>query len=240
VKKIVGVSRISTLRQLRNGRSKDYQVKQIRTFAKKKGFQVAYISEVQASGRKQLINRGQLSQTIKKANDLKADIVCTKLDRLSRDTLTLLTLRRASLESGVEIWISSMDRKISEISDIEFNFLSVWSEHEAKIAVERTKALTKDRIGSFGTILDPKEMNRRSVMKRVKLMQKWALSVNLKGQIQEAIFELKSPTLANVSRWLNGNDLPTRSGKKWNRLNLSQQVARLGWNWKELCKAHLK
>ena len=236
MRNLIGIARVSTIRQLKNGNSVQDQIEQIENFSRKENFKLLDVVRVQASGKHQLLNVGQLAETIKRARELGAEIVVTKLDRLSRDTITLLTLRKASSESGVEIHVASMNRKISEISDIEFNLLSFMAEQERKMISQRTKEATRNRIGTFGSTLNAKEMNQRSIAKRVNLAKAWASSVHLKDQILEAVSALKSPTLVNVARWLNGNNLPTRRGKKWTKLNLHEQINRLGWSWVELKK----
>ena len=236
MKKLFLIARVSTRRQMVEGGSIENQIEQLKEFAEKNNAGEVKIFEIQVSGAKQLINIGQLASIIKEAKEVGADLAVTKADRLSRDTISLLTLKRASEENGVEIHITSMGRKISEISDLEWNLMSFMASEERKLIRARTKEACKDRIGTFGTSLSATEMNQKGLQKRVELAQAWASSTKLKEHILDAVTALKKPNLSSVARWLNGEGLLTRRGSKWSPANLSQQVDRLGWNWKDLIK----
>jgi DNA invertase Pin-like site-specific DNA recombinase len=236
MKKLFLVARVSTRRQMIEGQSVHLQVEQLKKFAKDNGAEEIKIFEIQVSGAKQLINIGQLASIIKQAKEEGADLAVTKADRLSRDTISLLMLKKASEENGVEIHITSMKRKISEISDLEWNLMSFMASEERKLIRARTKEACKERVGTFGTSLSAKKMNQKGLQKRVELAQAWARSTKLRQHISEAVSALKKPNLSSVARWLNGEGLVTRRGSKWSPANLSQQVGRLGWNWKQMTK----
>ena len=150
----IGCARVSTIKQMRTGQSVTCQIEQIKKYAHETNGELVNIVKVQASGKKQLLNVGQLAETIKQAKEIGAEILCTKLDRLSRDQITLLMLKKASTESGVEIHITSMGRKISEISDLEFTLLSSMAQEERKMIASRTKEASKNRIGPIGISLN--------------------------------------------------------------------------------------
>ena len=64
---------------MQKGNSVEEQSRQIEKFALDKGMDLLEIVKVQASGKKQLLNIGQLSETIKKAKSAGASIVVTKI-----------------------------------------------------------------------------------------------------------------------------------------------------------------
>ena len=233
---VIGISRVSTARQMQKGNSVEEQSRQIEKFALDKRMDLLEIVKIQASGKKQLLNIGQLSETIKKAKSAGASIVVTKIDRLSRDQITLLMLKKASEESGIEIHVASMNRKISEISEMEFSMIAMLAEQERVAIAQRCKDAARGKIGPIGVSLDPKVLAQKSVDKRIELAKGWASSVHLKKQILEAVSSLKVPNLKNVARWLNGEGLVTRRGGRWDGSNLHKQVNRLGWSWKELSR----
>ena len=233
-KKFFGVARVSTQKQMRSGNSVEDQILSIQKYAHENKGDLVNIVKVQASGKKQLLNAGQLAETIKKAKEIGAELIVTKLDRLSRDQITLLMLKKASTESGVEIHITSMNRKISEISDLEFTLLSSIAQEERKMIVSRTKEASKNRIGPIGISLNAKELAYRSIDKRRGLADSWAKSVNLRSRIIDAVNQLKNPNLNNVALWLNGQQSYSRTGVPWNQVNLRQTMKRLGWKWSEL------
>ena len=145
-------------------------------------------------------------------------------------------LKKASEESGIEIHVASMNRKISEISEMEFSMIAMLAEQERVAIAQRCKDAARGKIGPIGVSLDPKALAQKSVNKRIELAKGWASSVHLKKQILEAVSSLKVPNLKNVARWLNGEGLVTRRGGRWDGSNLHKQVTRLGWSWKELSR----
>ena len=225
--------RISTAKQMQ-GNSVADQIEQGKEFAKKNNMEVVDVVKVQASGKKQLLNIGELAATLDKAKKMKADLVCSKIDRLSRDQISLLALKRASEENGIEIHVASMGRKISDISDLEFSMIAVLAESERKQIVERTKRASIGKVGTMGLSLDPSKMGRRSAEARARTTANWAETIKLKQRLVQAIKELRKPTLARVCRTLNGDGIPTITGKKWNHVTLIQQIQRLNWSWKEI------
>jgi hypothetical protein len=234
ITKFIGISRVSTQRQMNNGNSVFLQCESIKNYALQNNGELVEIVKVQASGKKQNLNVGQLAETIKKAKKIGASLIVTKVDRLSRDQITLLMLRKASLESNVEVHVTSMNRKLSDISDLEFTLLASMAQEERKLIVSRCRESAKGRIGAIGTTLDPVEMGKRSVNVRSKISRDWAESVNLRHHIEDAINKLKQPTQDSICQMLNGQNILTIRGAKWNRVNLLQQINRLGWSWKEL------
>lgn len=235
-KPLIILARVSTAKQMQTGNSVEDQVEQGMKFALENQMEVAEVVKVQASGRKQLLNLGQLSETMKRAKSIGADVVCSKVDRLSRDQISLLMLKKVSMESGVEIHVLSMGRKMSEISDMEWSCLAMMAEQERKLIVERVRRATRNRIGPIGIQLDPRELAQKSIDKRVELAKAWAESISLRDRILEAVASLKVPNLKNVARWLNGEGLVTRRGGRWDGSNLHKQIKRFGWDWGELSK----
>ena len=235
--KFYGIGRVSTQKQFKSGESIERQIESIKNYANQNNGELIEVVKIQASGKKQLLNIGQLAETIKKAKENGAELIVTKIDRLSRDQITLLMLKKASTESGVEIHITSMNRKISEISDLEFTLISSMAQEERKLIVARTKEASRGRIGPIGVTLDPCELVQRSIEKRRSLANKWAESVDLKSRITNAIKELRNPGLAKVALYLNGQQSYSRTGVPWTTINLAKTIERMGWQWKELKKA---
>ena len=83
---------------MQKGNSVEDQAEQITGFAKENGMELIEIRKIQASGKKQLLNVGELSEVIKQAKQLAAEIVVTKIDRISRDQITLLMLKKQAMK----------------------------------------------------------------------------------------------------------------------------------------------
>ena len=234
--KILILIRVSSRNQFNHGGSVQDQETQVRQYAKEKGLEVVEVVRVMQSGAKQLLSVGELSEAIKRAKELGCGIAVTRADRLSRDTISLLMLKKASLENGVDIHVTTLNRKITEISDLEWTLMAVIAEQERKTIIARTKRACRNNIGPIGVELPVEMMNRRSAEKRRSLAQAWARSVKLKEHIREAVKSLKDPNLKNTARWLSGSGILTRRGSKWTSSNLHSQIQRLGWDWGELSK----
>ena len=234
MKKFFSVIRVSTKKQFAKGSSILDQERVTGEYAQKLDGEIVGVAKIQVSGKAMVMNAGQLAKALSDAHDLGAEIIVTKLDRLSRDQITLLQLKKASQQTGVEIHIASMGRAISEISDLEFTLLASFAEQERKTIAQRIKDASRGKVGPIGRELDAKVLGGKSARVRIGLAHEWAESVGLKDQIIEAGKKLKSPTLKNVSTFITGNGMVTRSGNPWSQFSLHQQIKRLGWDWKGL------
>ena len=235
MKPLIGIARVSSRIQLQ-GNSLESQTQEIHRYARAKALHVADVCPLQVSGKKQTLNQGQLAHLIKRAKKEKCDLVCSKLDRLSRDQLTLMMLRRAHEDYGVEIHICDLDQKMSEIDAVHFQFLSFYAEQERERIIQRIKSGCKGRIGPIGRELNPEDLVAKSIDKRRALAQEWARSIDFRNQILGAVRALKKPNLVNVCRMLNGEKVFTRRGSRWSPSALHNQLNRLGWSWSELSK----
>jgi DNA invertase Pin-like site-specific DNA recombinase len=232
--KFLSLIRVSTQIQYKKGSSLDEQKRVNAEYAKKNNGEIVAEVKIQVSGKDMVLNKGQLHHAIRSAKELNAEVIVKSLDRISRDQITLLTLKQASAESGVEIHLASMNRKISEISEAEFSMMALWSQMERRSIQQRIKESCKNRIGPIGQTLDPKKLAQKSVEARQENARQWAESINLLDQIKEAKDALKKPSIKNVAKYLNGMESRTRRGKKWTFDTLQNQVARLGWQWKQI------
>ena len=86
-KTAIAYLRVSTGEQGRRGNGLDAQRHTVEHFAKAEGFNVVqWVSEVQTGkGSDALLRRPKLSEALKAARKLKAPVIVSKLDRLSRD-----------------------------------------------------------------------------------------------------------------------------------------------------------
>lgn len=86
-KKAVAYVRVSTSRQGQRGNGLDAQRSAIETFARSEGFKIdQWVTEVETGkGADALSRRPKLAEALKAARKLKAPVLVSKLDRLSRD-----------------------------------------------------------------------------------------------------------------------------------------------------------
>ena len=232
--RIVSMARVSTSRQFAKGSSVADQHKQIEEYANRINATVVERIEIQMSGRKMVLQAGQLAQALDRAKEINASICTSRLDRLSRCQISLLQLKEGSEQSKVEIHIASLGRRISEISNVEFSVMAMFADNERRQIQARVKRACRNRIGPIGKTLSLEYMQERSRTKRRKLAEDWAESINLKIEIVYAINQLRNPTIRAVASFLNGRGNLTRRGLPWSCGSLHRQISRLGWCWNEL------
>jgi DNA invertase Pin-like site-specific DNA recombinase len=232
--RIVSMARVSTSRQFAKGSSVADQHEQIEEYANRINATVVERIEIQMSGRKMVLQAGQLAQALDRAKELNASICTSRLDRLSRCQISLLQLKEASEQSKVEIHVASLGRRISEISNVEFSVMAMFADNERRQIQARVKRACRNRIGPIGKTLSLEYMQERSRTKRRKLAEDWAESINLKTEIVYAINQLRNPTIRAVASFLNGRGNLTRRGLPWSCGSLHRQISRLGWCWNEL------
>ena len=232
--RIVSMARVSTSRQFAKGSSVADQHKQVEEYANRINATVVERIEIQMSGRKMVLQAGQLAQALDRAKEINASICTSRLDRLSRCQISLLQLKEGSEQSKVEIHIASLGRRISEISNVEFSVMAMFADNERRQIQARVKRACRNRIGPIGKTLSLEYMQERSRTKRRKLAEDWAESINLKIEIVYAINQLRNPTIRAVASFLNGRGNLTRRGLPWSCGSLHRQISRLGWCWNEL------
>ena len=229
MKKFIGWSRVSSKIQLAKGNSLADQKESILEYAKKLGGEVSEIIQIQVSGSKMKMNSSVISKLLLKAKESNSDVILSKLDRLSRDALSLHQIKSIAQESDVQIHLAALGKTIQEMSSIEFSLLAMFAEHEREQIISRVKASSKKSLGAFGRIVDAKEASKSSILKRRNLATTWADQSGIVDEIKQAKEMLKKPTLASVSVLLNGRGLVTRTGKSFSTGNLQRLVQRLGF-----------
>jgi site-specific DNA recombinase len=109
-------ARVATNNQVNRKNSLPSQIKNCTKFAELNGFDIAAIYQDEISGAKPIATRpdgGRLQRAIK-ARQIKAVIVY-RLDRLSRDSIDLLTTVRDWLRDGVELYALDIGQITGEL-----------------------------------------------------------------------------------------------------------------------------
>ena len=229
MKSFIGIARVSSKKQLAKGNSLEDQKASILAYAKELNGEVSEVIQIQVSGAKMKINSSILSKALLKAKESKSDVILSKLDRLSRDALSLHQIKAIAEESNVQIHLAALGKTIQEMSSIEFSMLAMFAEHEREQIISRVKASSIKSRGGFGLLVDAKEASKASIRKRRNLAKAWENQSEILDEIKQAKEMLKRPTLASVSELLNGRGLVTRTGKSFSTGNLQQQIKRLGF-----------
>ena len=230
MKKFVGLARISSKKQLAKGNSLEDQTNSILEYAKKLNGEVVEIIKIQVSGSKMKLNSSVLSKVLLRAKDANTEVILSKLDRLSRDELSLHQIKAVAKEIGTQIHLAGLGKTIQEMSDMEFSMLAMFAQHELTNLKSRIRESSKKSEGTFGRIVDAKEASKASILKRRTLAREWEEQSGILDEIKQAKALLRKPTLESVCFFLNGKGLVTRTGKRFKTGNLQQQIIRLGFN----------
>ena len=229
MKKFIGIARVSSKKQLAKGNSLEDQKASILAYAKEINGEVSEVMQIQVSGAKMKINSAILSKALLKAKENDSGVILSKLDRLSRDALSLHQIKAIAEQIGVEIHLAALNKTIQEMSSMEFSMLAMFAEHEREQIISRVKASSIKSLGSFGRLVDAKEASKASINKRRSLAKDWENQSGILDEIKQAKEMLKKPTLASVVDVLNGRGFSTRTGKSFSTGNLQQQIKRLGF-----------
>ena len=232
--KLIAVTRVSTRKSWAKGSSIEDQEKQVREYAETIGAEVVEVIRIQVSGKRMTLNQSQLSDALHLAQKMDAELACSRLDRMSRHAISILQLKEATDNTGIDIHIASLGRTMKQMSHSEVGLAALMADSERRAIQSRVKRACRDRIGPIGLSLDAKALQLASTQSRQKSAIDWANSIGLKEEIINAGANLKRPTLENLCYWLNGKGKLTRRGAKWKSGSLHQQLKRFGWSLKEL------
>jgi DNA invertase Pin-like site-specific DNA recombinase len=216
--KAVAYYRVSTDKQGRSGLGQEAQREAVARYAGSNGLAViAEYEEIEtAKGKNALARRPQLSAALAHARREKAILLVAKLDRLSRNTLFLLTL----LESKVDVAFADMPKVHGPMGRFLLTQMAAVAELEAGLISQRTKEALRaaqDRgvvLGKNGKVLAAR--NKAAAAERVK-------------PIASQLTELKQQglTLRQIVTELNQRGVPSPAGGKWHLANLHRSLGRL-------------
>lgn len=103
--RVVGFYRVSTDAQVESGLGLEAQRSAVESYCVEQGYEVvAHFTEGGVSGKTPLAERAELLRALASISTLEADaLVVAKLDRLSRDPLTQMTVERALAKTGARV-----------------------------------------------------------------------------------------------------------------------------------------
>ncbi len=141
------ITRVSTGEQADSGLGLEAQLEAMRAFCEREGLEVVSIHEdAGVSGRAALENRTGLVDALAAVVSHRAGVLlCAKLDRVSRDPLTLLTIEKTLKASGAKLVSASGEGTEGDDPSSIFmrRILSAVGEMEANLVSARTKAALK-------------------------------------------------------------------------------------------------
>ncbi len=206
MKKMVFYLRVSTVKQGADGNGIQHQMTVVNRYAEANGGEiVGQFIEVESGGKTDS-ERPQLAAALEKCKKENAVLVCSKIDRLSRNAEFLLRLMNSKVEF-VCCDIPNCDR-------FTISLFAILAEKEKNMISERTKNALKMvkargiKLGSPNPELSVTKMNEGARKGRIEF----------KNRIIPIINEIKSTgieTLQGVADCLNRRGISTRNGKQW-------------------------
>jgi len=198
--------RVSTVKQGADGNGIQHQMTVVNRYAEANGGEiVGQFIEVESGGKTDS-ERPQLAAALEKCKKENAVLVCSKIDRLSRNAEFLLRLMNSRVEF-VCCDIPNCDR-------FTISLFAILAEKEKNMISERTKNALKMvkargiKLGNPNPELSVIKMNEGARKGRI----------DFKNKIIPIINEIKSTgikTLQGMADCLNRRGISTRNGKQW-------------------------
>jgi len=210
---IIAYYRVSTDGQGRSGLGLEAQRDAVVRFAGSEGLEVAgeFIEVETGTGADAMEKRPQLSAALRKAKQLGADIVVSRLDRLSRDVHFISGL----MSKRVPFIVTQLGRNVDPFM---LHIYAALAEKERAMISERTRdALRKAR--DRGVVLgNPNvgKMNTDAAAARDAILQ----------PILQEMWEMP---YRDIAQELTNRNIPTpRGGDVWNAMTVMRVMKRLG------------
>ncbi len=203
----VAYRRVSSDKQGESGLSLEHQENTIRDYVQRAGGEiVADFCEVE-SGKK--TDREQLLKAIELCRKTGAKLICSKLDRIARNTRLFLTLR----DSGIQMVFCDLP-DAGPFSNFIQNLFACLAEQEREWISTRTKnalKVLKSKGVRLGTA-NPQKAVAAMVKARRATTRLFAKTTR---PIIDEIVEAGVTSPSEIARCLNRRGIPTANGRKW-------------------------
>jgi DNA invertase Pin-like site-specific DNA recombinase len=210
---IIGYIRVSTDKQGKSGLGLEAQREAIARFATAEALEVAgeYVEVETGKGTDALDKRPQLAAALRKAKQIKAPIVVSKLDRLSRDVHFISGL----MTKRVPFIVAALGKNVDPFM---LHIYAALAEKERSMISERTRdALAKAK--QRGVVLGNPNVGKMNTEAAA------ARDAKLKP-ILEAISDMP---YREIAQELTNRNIPTpRGGDLWNAMTVMRAMKRLG------------
>lgn len=219
----IGYCRVSTREQGQSGLGLEAQRGDIERFALREGVTVVnWFTEVQTGkGADAMERRPQLAEALRQAKKLKAPVVVSKLDRLSRDVHFISGL----MSNRVEFIVTELGR---QADPFVLHLFAALAEKERQLISERTRAglaAAKARgvkLGSHGRVISAQQY-RNAVAAQVARADEF--SQRMRPQLVMAMKE--GVTFARAAQLMNEWGTTSANERPWERRSVSAAVRRL-------------
>jgi len=220
MRRAIGYLRVSTRGQAEKGMGLAAQRDRVRTYASEQGFELVEVVEEAASGAVQEgevfshQHRPVLSRLIERAGQEEYDVLLVaSFDRLSRDYMSLLFLKRLLKTYGVET-VSTIEENGNgdAVGELIENVIAAIHEFERRRLLERIRAGKAEKRKRGGSIGGTIPYGYRSEGGRL-------VPVDVLAEVVRRMFEdaRDGDSPGRIARSLNADEIPSPSGRPWNR-----------------------
>jgi DNA invertase Pin-like site-specific DNA recombinase len=210
---IIGYIRVSTHRQGKSGLGLEAQRDAIARFAASESLEVAgeFIEVETGKGADALDKRPRLAAALRKAKQIKAPIVVSKLDRLSRDVHFISGL----MTKRVPFIVAALGKNVDPFM---LHIYAALAEKERSMISERTRdALAKAK--QRGVVL-----GNPNVGKMVT-----EATAARDAMLRPILQAMRHQPLRAIAEELTNRNIPTpRGGDNWNAVSVMRAIKRLG------------
>jgi len=208
-KTAVGYLRVSTSRQGQRGNGLEAQRSSIESFARSEGFMIdQWVTEVETgTGADALNRRPKLAEALKAARKLKAPVIVSKLDRLSRDVAFISGL----MAEKVPFIVTELG---PDVDPFVLHLFAAMSEKERRMISTRTREALqalKRKGKTLGNRTNLREAQEKGAQGNVEAANAFAHATL---PIIET-YQRQGLTVREIASELNKRGLPTMRGGQW-------------------------
>jgi DNA invertase Pin-like site-specific DNA recombinase len=213
---VISYIRVSSQAQGRSGLGLEAQRKTIGQFVASEGLEVVeeFIEVETGKGADALNKRPQLAAALRRAKKLKAPIVVSKLDRLSRDVHFISGL----MAQRVPFVVTALGKNVDPFM---LHIYAALAEKERALISQRTRealAAAKARGVKLGGITQSSIKNRDEAKARAEALRPTIAAIQASG----------STSLRAIAAGLNNRGIPTANGAgTWTAMQVSRVLAQL-------------
>lgn len=218
---LISYLRVSTAKQGRSGLGIEAQRNAILAFAKREGFEVVreYVEYESGKGTDALDRRPVLAEALGDARKIKASVVVTKLDRLSRDVAFISGL----MSQKVPFIVAELG---ADADPFMLHLFAALAEKERAMISSRTKvalAAAKERGVRLGNP-DIALAREKALVGLVDAADRYAKSLE---PTLRAIQAVGVTSLRGIARELKARKVETRRGGQWTPVQVGDLMRRL-------------
>lgn len=223
--KAIAYTRVSTQKQGRSGLGLEAQQAAIRAFAEREGIQIAqWFGEVETGkGADALSRRPQLAAALNAGRAMRAPVLVSKLDRLSRDVHFISGL----MAERVEFIVTELGR---QADPFVLHLFAALAEKERHLISERTKAglaAARER----GAKLGNPQLRAGKPSYAAKAREAQSAKADEHARLVYTVLRNAEAagkrTLQELADFLNALEVPTARGAKWSPMTVLRVQRRI-------------